>query len=126
MEPGHEDREYAEAHADEWNGEHASMEPGHEDREYNRPPATPQESTYPPQWSPVMKTGNTAGAMAGRATSKPPQWSPVMKTGNTTGGNNSLHGWFSPQWSPVMKTGNTWPWHRVRPHEALRLNGARS
>ena len=34
------------------------MEPGHEDREY---PATapPRRQTRPPQWSPVMKTGNT-------------------------------------------------------------------
>ena len=39
----------------------ASMEPGHEDREY---PAARVEaaSCHVPQWSPVMKTGNTATA----------------------------------------------------------------
>ena len=38
----------------------ASMEPGHEDREY-QPPTPPMQ----PQWSPVMKTGNT-GSGGGR------------------------------------------------------------
>ena len=34
------------------------MEPGHEDREYMMSPrSSPWE--VPPQWSPVMKTGNT-------------------------------------------------------------------
>ena len=35
------------------------MEPGHEDREY---PGTDRQQmeTIAPQWSPVMKTGNTA------------------------------------------------------------------
>ena len=60
------------------------MEPGHEDREYPvsfmiMPMATP------PQWSPVMKTGNTRQARAAAKESLPPQWSPVMKTGNTRG-----------------------------------------
>ena len=40
------------------------MEPGHEDREYSSPSATePPRNT--PQWSPVMKTGNTA-VLSGR------------------------------------------------------------
>ena len=34
------------------------MEPGHEDREY-MPPDRPFINEYAPQWSPVMKTGNT-------------------------------------------------------------------
>lgn len=34
MEPGHEDREYAQAHQGSGRAEGASMEPGHEDREY--------------------------------------------------------------------------------------------
>ena len=58
MEPGHEDREYA---AREHNGQEAapaSMEPGHEDREYARRSAR-QAPRALPQWSPVMKTGNT-------------------------------------------------------------------
>ena len=39
----------------------ASMEPGHEDREYG--PVTGLDVTQDasPQWSPVMKTGNTCG-----------------------------------------------------------------
>ena len=38
-----------------------------------------------PQWSPVMKTGNTSGsASAESLRNEKPQWSPVMKTGNTT------------------------------------------
>ena len=35
------------------------MEPGHEDREYWLWGATPPGKKNPPQWSPVMKTGNT-------------------------------------------------------------------
>ena len=39
--------------------EHASMEPGHEDREYtSQAGSAPTASS--PQWSPVMKTGNTS------------------------------------------------------------------
>ena len=37
------------------------MEPGHEDREYAAHHASPSASPVSPQWSPVMKTGNTAG-----------------------------------------------------------------
>ena len=36
------------------------MEPGHEDREYGRAIPRPGIVTAEPQWSPVMKTGNTA------------------------------------------------------------------
>ena len=36
----------------------ASMEPGHEDREYVTG-ATACHACWMPQWSPVMKTGNT-------------------------------------------------------------------
>ena len=38
--------------------EPASMEPGHEDREY-RPAHRRHPPQEGPQWSPVMKTGNT-------------------------------------------------------------------
>ena len=34
------------------------MEPGHEDREYVHA-ASPRVVVWEPQWSPVMKTGNT-------------------------------------------------------------------
>ena len=36
-----------------------------------------------PQWSPVMKTGNTIELLFPDAKEIKPQWSPVMKTGNT-------------------------------------------
>ena len=36
------------------------MEPGHEDREYQAGDVTTSTQAGP-QWSPVMKTGNTAG-----------------------------------------------------------------
>ena len=58
MEPGHEDREYLGLLPQRVGRLRASMEPGHEDREYLD--AT-HGLTSPgrPQWSPVMKTGNT-------------------------------------------------------------------
>ena len=58
MEPGHEDREYAQKCAMLTAPTSASMEPGHEDREY-APPRRGRLRHAPPQWSPVMKTGNT-------------------------------------------------------------------
>ena len=39
--------------------------------------------TSMPQWSPVMKTGNTALEHTHGGKLTEPQWSPVMKTGNT-------------------------------------------
>ncbi len=39
-------------------GLEASMEPGHEDREYADVTPSLSASSWP-QWSPVMKTGNT-------------------------------------------------------------------
>ena len=82
MEPGHEDREYAHRHAVLPGRLLASMEPGHEDREYSlgvSVTVTPDT----PQWSPVMKTGNTIRLVFQANISTTPQWSPVMKTGNT-------------------------------------------
>ena len=62
MEPGHEDREYrgveSETHRER---SPASMEPGHEDREYTLHSGKLYISSAP-QWSPVMKTGNTSSA----------------------------------------------------------------
>ena len=37
----------------------ASMEPGHEDREYHLVKSELIANEFLPQWSPVMKTGNT-------------------------------------------------------------------
>ena len=54
-----------------------------------------------------------------------PQWSPVMKTGNTWIVVTLDLSEYAPQWSPVMKTGNTGthgPCRGARPC----LNGARS
>ena len=67
MEPGHEDREYLPRDALELSGDAASMEPGHEDREYFEAPKPPV-SISSPQWSPVMKTGNTSRSAWGRST----------------------------------------------------------
>ena len=108
------------------------MEPGHEDREYTpSPPSKPDEVV--PQWSPVMKTGNTGACSLEEVVPVLwPQWSPVMKTGNTGPGPagpvyqvgasmepghedreypdmliDAIMRCTEPQWSPVMKTGNT-------------------
>ena len=83
MEPGHEDREYNQETSIHLSHLCASMEPGHEDREYH-----PRDSLHHgrhdlPQWSPVMKTGNTGDGGISRSIPSMPQWSPVMKTGNT-------------------------------------------
>ena len=106
------------------------MEPGHEDREYVRSAAA-RLGDLLPQWSPVMKTGNTRDTaellLDGRPASMEPghedreyaallrriageiepQWSPVMKTGNTPPPVRAPRRSQEPQWSPVMKTGNT-------------------
>ena len=60
----------------------ASMEPGHEDREYRMSPRQALVEALP-QWSPVMKTGNTTPEREYVSVTARPQWSPVMKTGNT-------------------------------------------
>ena len=96
-----------------------------------------------------MKTGNTSPPQNRRAATLLPQWSPVMKTGNTSAplsvvgvvADASMEPGhedreyaayqayqvctFSPQWSPVMKTGNTPSPPTGRPG-CRRLNGARS
>ena len=58
MEPGHEDREYSPGNHARHHRRQASMEPGHEDREYHISSDYIQSRNWP-QWSPVMKTGNT-------------------------------------------------------------------
>ena len=59
MEPGHEDREYRKGRNGRRHHDHASMEPGHEDREYFLWMIL-FSLGFVPQWSPVMKTGNTS------------------------------------------------------------------
>ena len=83
MEPGHEDREYVHDLVPQAVTQHASMEPGHEDREYACSDQTAPARDGGPQWSPVMKTGNTWSWVAAAMDTLAPQWSPVMKTGNT-------------------------------------------
>ena len=78
-----------------------------------------------PQWSPVMKTGNTKLARKLDEVISRPQWSPVMKTGNTVSASKGAPTWAVPQWSPVMKTGNTSIRFPIRPLKKC-LNGARS
>ena len=62
MEPGHEDREYWSTGASRAPAKRASMEPGHEDREYLGEGLRIGINDSP-QWSPVMKTGNTWGPL---------------------------------------------------------------
>ena len=102
----------------------ASMEPGHEDREYEGPDDNLTQ-VCAPQWSPVMKTGNTGARPNQQARRPMPQWSPVMKTGNTTDTHVGLTLPGGPQWSPVMKTGNTQADQEGEVEECC-LNGARS
>ena len=66
-----------------------------------------------PQWSPVMKTGNTSRPAPSPRKGRQPQWSPVMKTGNTRWRCHPRAPQAGPQWSPVMKTGNTWKGKRM-------------
>ena len=84
------------------------MEPGHEDREYPAPLRVELSRIGKPQWSPVMKTGNTAARPSSSKKTGSPQWSPVMKTGNTQIAQIRQAIVDAPQWSPVMKTGNTY------------------
>ena len=84
MEPGHEDREYNRLTTRPRLPGLASMEPGHEDREYAYFSDTETYAGCSPQWSPVMKTGNTRESFGGGLHPQRPQWSPVMKTGNTS------------------------------------------
>ena len=101
------------------------MEPGHEDREYQLT-ATELSINDTPQWSPVMKTGNTSECKKRLNDTIRPQWSPVMKTGNTPAAPLTGVRTTQPQWSPVMKTGNTAYALAVRIRLDECLNGARS
>ena len=149
MEPGHEDREYTGVVVRLETVLIASMEPGHEDREYAAFTKASRACAVP-QWSPVMKTGNTRhhrrhpgrprpASMepghedreykVGRVWDAPrerPQWSPVMKTGNTGAG---------PARSAQATCASMEPGHEDREYKALNdarraqhgsLNGARS
>ena len=73
-----------------------------------------------------MKTGNTDRFSDIWNWIKKPQWSPVMKTGNTGTGKAGAPAGDGPQWSPVMKTGNTRMTWSIPGWGVGCLNGARS
>ena len=85
----------------------------------------PEPAHVTPQWSPVMKTGNTNGYPSTSAPATSPQWSPVMKTGNTGDARTTadLH-------QASMEPGHEDREYLVMPDEQMRwftrLNGARS
>ena len=106
MEPGHEDREYAPPRRRHLREEGASMEPGHEDREYH-PDGARRAGYRFASMEPGHEDREYSVIVEGTLQSLTPQWSPVMKTGNTGLLGGPLPPTHSPQWSPVMKTGNT-------------------
>ena len=85
MEPGHEDREYQDwdGHSGTW--DLASMEPGHEDREYSTDPAIWHDPMMA-SMEPGHEDREYVTRCDGHNSMTEPQWSPVMKTGNTAQG----------------------------------------
>ena len=75
MEPGHEDREYLRRATGADHERLPSMEPGHEDREYITGQTTLTGDDVP-QWSPVMKTGNTRRLQRPLTGALPPSMEP--------------------------------------------------
>ena len=83
MEPGHEDREYPAAPETGQPSSPASMEPGHEDREYGAPRMPPTRTPPKASMEPGHEDREYAKAACYSQKKNWPQWSPVMKTGNT-------------------------------------------
>ena len=109
----------------------AAMEPGLGDREWLGP-YRDGGRVRPPQWSPVLETGNGPSGPVGHPHRAAPQWSPVLETGNgridigrrrllDVARRNGARSWrpgmvdpstvqperyMLPQWSPVLETGN--------------------
>ena len=106
MEPGHEDREYAAARITNSPLDSASMEPGHEDREYSEPRHSPGAPSRP-QWSPVMKTGNTVERLGRAVADLRASMEPGHEDREYLSHPRIVIKLIEPQWSPVMKTGNT-------------------
>ena len=88
MEPGHEDREYPRTFSGSDADFTASMEPGHEDREYILVPAESRQR-MPASMEPGHEDREYEASQSSDASSATPQWSPVMKTGNTRSGTGS-------------------------------------
>ena len=88
------------------------MEPGHEDREYSAG-GTTQDDIELPQWSPVMKTGNTAGQDGRRGRVDVASMEPGHEDREYSSTQASRSWQILPQWSPVMKTGNTYRYREI-------------
>ena len=83
MEPGLGDREWRLWQDAARHSREAAMEPGLGDREWVVPETDRRRSVSPPQWSPVLETGNGPGSQLTTASlGAVPQWSPVLETGN--------------------------------------------
>ena len=101
------------------------MEPGHEDREYI---LRAQEGARDglPQWSPVMKTGNTRRRVRRNSPCSRPQWSPVMKTGNTAMRETGRNGYQTASMEPGHEDREYRRTLAPPAHPQRSLNGARS
>ena len=101
------------------------MEPGHEDREYPYSRQMPSIHSAGPQWSPVMKTGNTRVTAARNSGPKRASMEPGHEDREYRPLQITMPERSTPQWSPVMKTGNTGTTGALL-LPASGLNGARS
>ena len=101
------------------------MEPGHEDREYVSHIVIDFDLKEP-QWSPVMKTGNTTRRSLESHYHDIASMEPGHEDREYPRTTDPHWVIGAPQWSPVMKTGNTCgrPWPAGSATSSL--NGARS
>ena len=83
------------------------MEPGHEDREYAQFADARRSYRAAPQWSPVMKTGNTGCGAQPPREEKSASMEPGHEDREYPAARVEAASCHVPQWSPVMKTGNT-------------------
>ena len=83
------------------------MEPGHEDREYTRVWNECMNLLGMPQWSPAMKTGNTAHFQRALSFVQNASMEPGHEDREYTDPEYAAYSIGKPQWSPAMKTGNT-------------------
>ena len=127
MEPGHEDREYGHLLTITLTPQQkASMEPGHEDREYRTQNMMYTTPNTMPQWSPVMKTGNTADARV------PPDSHRLasMEPGHEDREYRAMVGHLALALQASMEPGHEdreyHEWEPQASQEEIRLNGARS
>ena len=125
MEPGHEDREYPRQQHHHRPLHQASMEPGHEDREYQQYADKAKFIYELPQWSPVMKTGNTVAELDQVERERRASMEPGHEDREYRKRTHHVPIRLPPQWSPVMKTGNTREETRFS-GMGTSLNGARS